>query len=559
MFLQTVPLVAIMGCGVAVTPPAPRNPPSLAPLSPSPRQPDLLDVVLGRGQVHGPLIALPWVTQHSGLTGRRKVPAWLAFVGTPVVARAAWLVVEEGDDVATPVHLRAELVADWPQGCRVLAAETQGDETYVWVESVGVLDQPAGLRGVVRLAASQVMGGPLIEANTDFRNVPLFFETGTVEVFRARARESRASRGNDELDRFAHELARAMTVEPFVAEGGADLFEVWQGVFARSIDGRVFPNTVRASPYRARIDNVARSLSGFCFDTSCDTGAGAPPGSGLLFEKAGGRWTIRSIALGAEPAPPLLTTEARPLDSVLSSRFQELAGQPARVLEVAPWQTGWVALVEADGARFVLLVAGDFGTLRALPEHAEHRLVDLNGDGVTDIVMARGDAFDVQLLPAPSVQRFGSLAVWPSDDDLASSRVLATLAMLRAKTTDEAVALAREASSHLTVVHEKEACALLRRARRVSRFRQLTTPTVRMIQFSDPHDIGGRRHFIDLRGLRDEDLESLGQDCGADPSERFECEGSVCGSFMNALGHFYWFEREGSTLKLAAAAVYVGG
>ena len=95
----------------------------------------LAETLSTHGQRHAMALELPRDAQ-----GRER---WLAFVGSPDVALGAWHVTRSADGTS-----EASPIEHFPVGVRVIAGLVADGVAYVLLESVAVLDQPAGMRSV---------------------------------------------------------------------------------------------------------------------------------------------------------------------------------------------------------------------------------------------------------------------------------------------------------------------------------------------------------------------------------------------------------------------------
>src|SRR5580658_8268972 len=300
--LVILAMPAPFGCAREGAPSAPRvqPPPVQPPATPSsssavdPPRPSwaepLASALAGRGLPHAQPMALP-----RDARGRER---WLAFVGTPDVALGAWHVVraDDGTVEATPV-------ARWPAGVRVLGGFVDHANAYVLLESLGVLDQPAGLRAgwidggrsspfeASPLALSDVVDIADLGMRVQHPPQVVLPEGGTSALLAT----LRAASGSSEA------LVRSLSAE------GADIEVAWQALFLENA-GHIDPGAPQG-PLTERALAIVRDALGTqaCGPDTCE--AWSDRGRAVVrFALQEGRWVVRAFiedAPVARPSTPL--------------------------------------------------------------------------------------------------------------------------------------------------------------------------------------------------------------------------------------------------------------
>jgi len=259
---------------------APAADPSVQAEVPAPAWPELF---AGAMQVHGEPHAQP-IPLPRDAQGRDR---WLVFVGSSDVAIGAWRVTRDASGA-----MQAEAVERWPVGVRVAGGIVEGGAAFVLLESVAVLDQPPGLRGVWIDAGSRT---------TPFDSAPMALaDVHDVAELAARAAHPppvgssertavallaslRAASGSTAL------LARTLATE------GADVGIAWQGTFVQHV-GRLDGEGAAPNPLADRVLSIVRAAvtTQACGADSCE--AWTDTGHAVIrFVVQGGRWVVRSV------------------------------------------------------------------------------------------------------------------------------------------------------------------------------------------------------------------------------------------------------------------------
>jgi hypothetical protein len=563
-------LAVAAGCGRAAPPVAaprpaiaaraPRAEADAGPASP-PGWPAPLAAVLARhGAPHGEAISLG----HD--SGGRDL--WLGFVGTDEVALGAWRVTLASDGKA-----QVEPVARWPTGVRVLGGVERSGVAYVLMESLAVLDQPAGLRGVWTGLADRAAAPP-----TDAS--PLAFDDVT-EVADIAARLDSMPPPAASLERNAGtllETLRAASASPQalvreLPKEGADLQTAWQTVFVRTVAhigaGGGAPDKEVADRALGLVRDVLGTQA--CGLDECE--AWTDKGRSVVrFESRDGRWMIRSLIEDATVTPaaagrtPAREVESSPDADATRALLEMRVNDVRQILGQAPLDaegdTIGVALTDAspDSPSLALRegLAGrvfglDVGPVRAHVQDAtwDASFADVDGDGRTDVALhMRGSRADgtplawtqVFLAPPPSVQ---SSSVEP---DLASA-----FAVMDAPDARSAARIA--ASLPARAVTREEACKVLASATTLAGFHRAATPTARLLLFQEPGRPTWRPKVVPLAKIAAGDVHGFAAHCAEMTCDRTRpyCSYSVPGDSLHV-----WFAWTGGRLAIEGVADYSG-
>jgi hypothetical protein len=536
---------------VAAAPPAAVTTPV-----PQPAWPQTLAAAMkGRGDPHAPPLALP-----RDARGRDR---WLAFVGTPDVAVGAWRVTLEPDGEG-----QVEAVERWPDGVRVLGGRVEGGAAYVLLETLGVLDQPAGLRGAwidAGTRPSAFDASPL--ALSDVRDLADL----ALRVARPPAAGTSERTAVALLSTLRAASASPVMLGRAVAAEGADVGVVWQSTFVQRL-GRLDGASPTPSPLADRALAIVRAAltTQACGADSCEawTDAGRAV---VRFTVEGGRWVVRALLEDAPPArapvvvaPRLVpaSADATATESALRARAREVA----QVLGEAPLTAGGgtigvgltdmtpdapvIALREGVSTRVFPL---DAGSVRA--EAVEARwdvaFADTDGDGRTDVVVhmtgKRPDASPLawtQVFLAPPA----SVEATSVEADLATS--LATM------DAGDAAGAARAATSLPPGgVSRDDACRVLAAASTPAGFRRVAAPGARVLLFDQPGMPTWHPKVVPAAKIGADDVRGLGAHC-----PELECNSTrpYCFWASGADSLHAWFAGQGAQLVLLGAADYQG-
>jgi hypothetical protein len=487
---------------------------------------------------------------------------WLAFVGTPDVALGAWHVAraDDGTVEATPV-------ARWPAGVRVLGGFVDHANAYVLLESLGVLDQPAGLRAgwIDGGRSSPFEASPLALSDvTDIADLGMRVqhppqvmlpEGGTSALLAT----LRAASGSSEA------LVRSLSAE------GADIEVAWQALFLENA-GHIDPGAPQG-PLTERALAIVRDALGTqaCGPDTCE--AWSDRGRAVVrFALQEGRWVVRAFI---EDAPITRASGASmPLHEVEASATADATAEllRARVREVkqligeAPLSTTGgtigVALTDAaPDAPCVVVREGasarlfplDVGAVRAGANEVTWSagFADVDGDGRTDVALrmstTRADGSplawtQVFLAPPPSMQATSVEADLPS-----------ALAAMGAADARGAARAAASLPPH-GVSHD-DACRLMSTASTPSGFRRVASTDARLLLFQEPGRPTWRPKIVPRDKVVPDDVRGLNAHCAelsCNPTRPYCAWASATDS------EHAWFGWSDGRLEIVGAADYDG-
>ena len=486
---------------------------------------------------------------------------WLAFTGPSEVALGAW-------SVSAPADGKVELqpLASWPVGVRVVSELVDEHVAYVILETLGVLDQPAGLRAAWSMStdgASPFEASPL--ALGDVRDADDLAErlknpppvASTQRNASSLMATLRAASANKEA------LSKAL------ADEGLDIGVCWQGLFVQRVH-HLDAQTFSASNDAAEVLAVVREAlaTHACGADACE--AWTAHGRAVVrLVVEGGRWALRAVIEDASAArgsgngaPHEVQTKQDPAATRAylnaRTRTSEILGEASlddlggtigvAMTDLEPDAPAVVVQQGLATRLFVLPV----GSLRAAAgdAHWETAFADVNGDGRTDVVVrmvgqhADGPLSWTQafLAPEPSVQETSLESDLPSALAVMDASSAADAAHL-------AVAIPQRAVSH------DDACRVMAVARTPAGLRRVAAPDARLLRFDDPGLPTWRPHVVSLDHVTPDDARDLGMHCAelTCDARRPYCSWSVGTDSQHA-----WFGWRDDRLQLLGAADYVG-
>jgi hypothetical protein len=447
---------------------------------------------------------------HGGRhAGPFRVPGdkWLFFVGGDV-AQGAWIA-----GAPSPGSKLSFEAVDLPRAVRVADVVVEDGAAYLLLESVAALDQPAGLTGVIVLGKDAAPWS-LADARS-------------ASELKARL-ERRASLPPDWKDkvRFERAAKSPKAFDALIGPEGLDVYEIWQSALVRRLE-HLDREGVKSSPNRDALlalaerlgspfvmsdDERALWLIGHTGDNSNDEGAQPTTLDGKVHVRS---MFLRRGAPSAAPEPPPAASGGDAL--VAAWRFSNdasAANVGPRVLAQADVGGGRVFgilgdgkdvwIVEREGAfsRVVKVPpATDFlGPPAAVGVYPEVRIVDLDGDGVAEIVI--WDA-RVDVPRAWVYRRSRSINDWPSRDSFG-----AEVPMLGQPTLEEAL---RAASAPVERARptNMQVCVLAAKASTARGFRSLAAPGARVVIRRDAFSSGGIVRVVPAADVKDADVAPL--------------------------------------------------
>jgi hypothetical protein len=406
--------------------------PPRAPAAPRP-PPEVLAFAASKGGIHGDHFLLP-----PDEKGRLR---WGVFVGGPRVARALFAVSVEG---GVPESQR---LANLPQGVAVVAAVARGEQIFVLLRSLALLDQPAGLRGVLVFSSGggslpdDAAGGRWLSGAHDEAEL-----RGRLEAMPRQPAAAPGARDAAALQALLPRLFEAISADPRwsgepVARGGASVVKRWQGALLDHV-GLVFRGKPGGEPRRL----LLRALAIAARDQGCGADRCVVSGSDgeayeLEFVLDEGEARVRSVTVDEAPPRAALGTPGRralPVAGGGAATLEALSvledGAYRVVAEVplSDGNTGTIGLAfteeEGDSPRGKVVVRdGDAWVVRDVwlskgPGAGDVRFADLDGDGRTDLLLRTtldlGDKlvarYDTHLAPR-SLRDEGSPGIYRSD------------------------------------------------------------------------------------------------------------------------------------------------
>jgi len=523
----------------------------------NPWPPGLLEALASHGEPHGTPLGLPRDSR-----GRER---WLAFVGTPDIATGAWHVTRGEDGV-----MDVGPVERFPVGVKVVSGLTEGGVAYVLLESVGVLDQPAGMRSVWIDASS---------GSSPFESSPMALaDVGEASILAARVKSAQAHGTTERSTAALWTALRAASASAAalirsLPPRGADVQLAWQSTFAQTV-GHIRSDSAAGSPLVSRALDIVRATltTRACGIDACE--AWTERGHAIVrFALVDARWAVRAViedapvlaASGQASAHPHLVqavTEAPQADALFSARARHIE----HILGRAPLTAtgGIVAVVQTDldpSAPEVAIEEG--GTVRFFPVDSgalrvegsasswEAAFADVDGDDRTDVIL-RMTARDAGGRPLGFAQAFlspqASVQATSVEADLPSA-----LAVADATSADAAARAA--IAIPLRAVNREEACRLLASAGTVAGFRRAAASDTRVLHFDEPSLPTWRPKVVGLAKLTNDDVRGIGTHC-AD----LVCDGRrpYCAWTAGADSEHLWFGWTEERLQLVGAADYDG-
>ncbi len=444
----------------------------------------------------------------------------LFFVGGDA-AHAAWLATAACPPTCSPTFTR---VRGWPRAVRVLdavpfPAPANAREVHpvaaVVVESLPARDQPGGLGGV--LVVSE--GGDDVWTSTHHDGEWHWAGEAVGQELLARLASLPPALSFQQHEEARARLARASKSAGALAEelgpSGVDVFEIWQESLVRKVE-HVTAATVSASPRLDALRGLVGRLSqGYdCWHALC--AVGVTPNStiedeGATFALEGDEARLRALFLSDKNRPLLAPKETEPApamdDAVLETyRFAWAGPGTARVLVQADVGAGRrVGVVQDPRGAWIVEREGPYSTVQQIEETGtapiEARIVDLDGDGVADVLV-----LDRTSAPAPRVLAYlrGTRAAGAPSRDWLGVEV----AMVGASSLDEAVHLAHAPRAPVRATRA-DVCALASRASTLRGLRRAATPDARVVFFGRHEQPGFVLRILSMADVKEEQIARL--------------------------------------------------
>ncbi len=508
--------------------------------------------------------------------GQAAHAAWLATPWDPVWGKASANLPNVEARVQAPLlqdGVVFERVDKWPHAVRVTQTLPTSTGVVVSLESLAVRDQPAGAIGAVTVedditSGSMPTAEPIWRSHSDV-------VTSTLRPVDAAARDPLVV-VHDKADEKAavallHQAAKTPGLAQALATGGADVLETWQGVFFHKV-GHVNAADIATAANLAAIQSAVKVAT----NNPCDyDGVCTAPDNGenvrgvLLVVDA--QATKKSFRIGAilvappavavhEPAPSsvaadealvALRTHESPMGTV---RSVVSAGVGTKRLLVAEDERG-AYLVEVDGAYSHVAW---IWSRREGKSTLEARFDDVNGDGITDVVLfarwAKQDDKDPFAVHSEAVVvlRGPSVVSQPRRDRLGLE-----VDALGAVDLDD---LVKRVHSPVVgaLATSSEACSVLGKSATAAGLRVNATASGRIVAFDEPESPANASRIVPASRASDADAAMLKDACSSPAEGGFACRDGLCGNLGYGLGNLFRFVREGKQLKLETAMIYVG-
>jgi hypothetical protein len=477
------------------------------------------------------------------------------------VAWGAWRVALAPDGTT-----EIEPVERWPTGVKVVGGLVDSGVTYVLLESLGVLDQPSGLRGAwidARGARSPFEASPM--ALSEIR-----------EVDELASRVKRPAPVEGDTATFMGLLrsasASTATLASALAKEGADVRIAWQSLFTQRV-GHLDPDGGASSPLAGAVLAILREAlaTQACGADSCE--AWTDGGRAVVrFARQDERWVLREIvedapvarsaAIVSPPHAVVATADATETESLLRARARDVR----RVLGQAPLASSGgtigVALTDLapdlpvvvvrEGSAARLFVV-DAGAVRTETGDArwDASFADVDGDGRTDVIV-RMTGEGAGGLPVAWTQAF--LAPPPSVQASSLEADLASALALMSSSDASAAARAAAALPLRGVAHD-DACRLLTTANTPAGFRRQAAPEGRLLHFDEPGMPTWRPKVVPLNKLAVDDVRGIGAHCA-----ELTCSATrpYCAWIGGADSEHFWFDWRDGRLEITGAADYDG-
>ncbi|MEI7893835.1 MAG: hypothetical protein WCI05_12140 [Myxococcales bacterium] len=548
--LFLLPFVSFLGCNGGSPPPAvaptvpvdASSPPVVAP------PPDPVPALRPRGTLHGDPVRIA----ASGRSPER----WLAFVGTPEIARAAWIVGETQDSLRPLVG--------WPVGVRVVGTIVRPTAVFILLETVALFDQPGAIRGVW-VEPTGSAPPPVTVPLAGVRDLADLEQRLALPV------PPPPTQADDALEEALQAVASSEAgLAQGLAEAGAEFFDVYQSLFYRRIE-HLDATTIPSSPQKQPVFELLREAvsADQCVLDVCEL-MGSHGHAFVRFVDEKDRWVLRAIERdamtparngGAPKRVPrsdsTTSTEAVLREQVLTVR--EVLGQaplvtlatqgtPATIgVARTDLQYEGPAVVVQEGAyQRVFPLSSMSMVAQTVPDpRFEARFADIDGDGRTDVVLRvlGATSFTQVLLAPPATVQARELR---SDGPTA-------LAVFGASGVDAAVEAALAIPTR--GVSQADACKLLSGAHTLAGFRRVSLPDARVLLFAEPRLPTFRPKVLEASALRAGDVTDVGKRC-----KELHCSDNrpYCRLDDGAYSEHYWFAWQDGRLRLAGAAFYRG-
>lgn len=483
----------------------------------------------------------------------RGSECWLFFVGGDV-ARAAWLATlwDTAPDVepAQPTvvedgvvfeRVSVDLDDPWPHATRVVGTAPTSDGVIVTLESIAARDQPGGLKGAL-----------LVHASKSPRADAVWQDHPEVLTGSPAPKSDGPALDDDAESKAALEVLKK-------GAGHALVLEAWQNLFFRKVEGDA---TKRVS------DALKAAASTGCrFNPRCLTlPLTNSPMQGAIVVRDGRAFRLDAIVV--VPLPISTSRESSPApmgNDELAMAFQTEGTSVGMLRAVTSVAVGEKHLFVASDDRSVYLVEREgayssvtmLGFKREEKSSIEARFEDVDGDGINDVLLfarwskAGADSYDMHT-QAAVVFRKADIAYTPHFDTFGRG-----VDVIGATDLSD---VSRRAHAPVTVamVSSAEACGVLAKVSTQAGLVASSTTSARLVMFDEPESPPYAVRVVPVAHATADDVAQLKDACAPVEGNSFSCRDGLCGHLGYGLGNFYRFVREGGTIKLETALIYVG-
>jgi len=463
----------------------------------------ILERVRARGTAHVPPVRVP--------ATKNDPERWLVYLGTDAALHALWVVSPNGPSPS--------VVVEMPRGVRVLGTVISDTKAYVWIESLAVLDQPAGLKIVAvvdtktgarlesrespasladleKQVATPAPAPALkpIEPSPKLKPIlkPPPAKKPVPPPKKPDPKPKTALEDPLEAIKAADQSVTALTKA--IPKDGIELVRTWQGTFDERV-ARVSPLALATSPHLADIRAAVHAAAdnGFCFEATCRA---------VLTAREDGRIVLKKITLdppAPAPLPPgaktkLVTMSANGLATETAVR--KTTGVAVKKLhgEAPLGPTGatiGLATIDRETDSQVMVIAtptyvaitASYDGSYVDPETLaiKTRFADIDGDGATDMIVQASGKWDGKASESRVAYRS------PRSLDASSYRTAddaSTLALWA--TADLDSALQKVLALPLRGTTNEEACKLVKQLTSPAGFTAATIPKAPILSYNEP-------------------------------------------------------------------------
>lgn len=526
----------------------------------------IFERVRARGAAHVPSVTIA--------ATKSEPERALIFLGNAAALHALWV---------TTASTSQAVAVELPRGVRALGTVVREEKAYVWLESLAVLDQPAGMRVVLvvdtrsgKWVDSRPSPSSLAELETQLAPTtptptkPPTTSTPPPKIVPSKkpstkppalkAPDKKPQPGGDPLEALRAADKSTQALAKALPKAGVEIVRTFQTVFTQTV-GKVDAASLATSPHLPLVRDAvhATAANGSCFDLVCGT---------VVTAREDGRIVVRRISLVADSHVAIAAVaKAKVVATSATATATEAAArklmvEPVKqVLGEAPLgpagSTIGVVVLDRDTERLVVVIAEPGYVAMLMPFDGtyfepntasyEARFADLDGDGRTDAILqvkgkysGTATQFRYAQLASKTIESFdfrddaSLLALWSSPE------------------LDVAVAAA--ASLPTRGVSTPDACKLLKQLTSPAGFIAASIPKAPILTYDEPRMATWRAKS---RSAPSTDWTSIagGRDC-----DSLECDPDrpVCTYTDGPSKDFYWLSWPDGVLKLSGIAYYVG-